>query len=180
MFEQMQVQSTDVYRTITSGYSELAGMVMQNQKPLEISGKQEQAFKTSGRGMPKMNIRNAQQIIENLGQRAIVDGFINHPIHTFMQSPIWEDDLAMETCIYAYIVNGGLWKNDTTYESVMYLRDDLRSQYKEEFNLNQTQTDGMTFHDAYQYADAVYSERFEGIKLNADWNEDQIGMVNTT
>jgi hypothetical protein len=60
MFEQMQVQSTDVYRTITSGYSELAGMVMQNQKPLEISGKQEQAFKTSGRGMPKMNIRNAQ------------------------------------------------------------------------------------------------------------------------
>jgi len=28
MFEQMQVQSTDVYRTITSGYSELAGMIM--------------------------------------------------------------------------------------------------------------------------------------------------------
>ena len=53
-----------------------------------------------------------------------------------MQNPIWEDDLAMESCKYSYGVNGGLWKNDTTYESVMYLRDDLKTQYQQEFNLN--------------------------------------------
>lgn len=99
--------------------------------------------------------------MESLGQRALIDGFINHPIHTYMENPIWEDDLAMETCNYARIINDGLWKNDTTYTDVMYLRDDLKSQYRKEFNLNQTQFDDMTFHDAYQYADAVYSERFE-------------------
>lgn len=75
----------------------------------------------------------------------------------------------MESCKYSAEINDGLWKNDTTYESVMYLRDDLRTQYQKEFNLTQEKVDDMTFHDAYQYADAVYSERFEGIKLNAEW-----------
>ena len=137
-------------------------------------------MKSSGRGLPKMQIRNAQSIIDELGQQAILNGFINHAIHTFIEHPIWEDDLAMESCKYSAEVNDGLWKNDTTYESVMYLRDDLKSQYQKEFDLNQTQVDDMTYHDAYQYADAVYSERFEGLITNTEWTPDQIGMVNTT
>ena len=38
----------------------------------------------------------------------------------------------------------------------------------------------MTYHNAYGYADAVYSSRFEGIESVANWTEEQIGMVNTT
>jgi len=55
-----------------------------------------------------------------------------------MEKGVWEDNLAMETCKWAYTINGGLWKNDTTYTDVMYLRDDLKPQYQIEFDLNQT------------------------------------------
>ena len=38
----------------------------------------------------------------------------------------------------------------------------------------------MKFNDAYKYADAVYSERFEGIEQTVDWTENDIYMVNNT
>ena len=127
-----------------------------------------------------MQIRNAQSIVASLGKQSIVDGFIPQPIHTFMEYPIWEDDLSQQSCKYTDDVQKKLVLNDTTYKNVLYLRDELKAQYKIEFSLNQTQFDSMTFHEAYEYADALYSERFEGLKLNTNWTEDQIGMVNTT
>ena len=38
----------------------------------------------------------------------------------------------------------------------------------------------MTFHEAYGYADAIYSTRFELIPTNYNWNSTEIGIVNDT
>jgi hypothetical protein len=38
----------------------------------------------------------------------------------------------------------------------------------------------MTYHDAYNYADAVFSQRFELLPTNYKWNATEIGMVNNT
>ena len=171
LLQNLYVQSTDVYRTITSGYSELTGFISSNSQPLNITAKQRVDMGQSGRGLPLFNVRRSIEIQDSLGHQAIVDGFVNQPIHTFIDHPVWDDNLAMESCKYVYEINGGLWKNDTTYTDVMYLRDDLKAQYQIEFSLNQSQVDDMTFHDAYQYADAVYSSRFEMVPTVANWTD---------
>lgn len=38
----------------------------------------------------------------------------------------------------------------------------------------------MTYIDAYNYADAIYSQRFEGIPQKVNWTEEQIAMINMT
>ena len=38
----------------------------------------------------------------------------------------------------------------------------------------------LAYGDAYVYADAIYSELFEGIKQKVNWNETQIAMINMT
>ena len=38
----------------------------------------------------------------------------------------------------------------------------------------------MTFHDAYDYADAVFSTQFELLPTNYNWNASETGIVNMT
>ena len=49
----LQVESTDVYRTLQSGYSELMGMVAESKiKVPQLTNNQQQAMSTSGKGLP--------------------------------------------------------------------------------------------------------------------------------
>mmetsp|Transcript_6187 Transcript_6187/g.10014 ORF Transcript_6187/g.10014 Transcript_6187/m.10014 type:complete len:212 (+) Transcript_6187:627-1262(+) len=62
----------------------------------------------------------------------------------------------------------------------MYLKDDMAPYYAIAFNLTQEEEDDMTFFNAYNYADAIYSQRFEGLPQVVNWTDDQIYMINTT
>lgn len=80
-----EIQSTNVFRTIQSGYSELAGLMHQQQpKRLELSKQQQAALEASERGMPAFKVRNAVKMNKDLGKFAIVDGFVTVPIKTFI------------------------------------------------------------------------------------------------
>jgi len=92
----------------------------------------------------------------------------------------WRDDIKDSTCRYAREVDKMLRHNDTTYASVMYLRDDLKKQYQAQFHLSQEEVDSMTFHDAYDYADAIFAQRFHGYPQHVRWTPAQIQMINTT
>ena len=55
----------------------------------------------------------------------------------------------------------------------MYLRNNLRDAYSHYFGLSENQSSSMTFHDAYDYADAVYSIRFHGYeRRHAHWTRE--------
>ena len=51
----------------------------------------------------------------------------------------------------------------------MWLKDKMKDQYGKEFDLNQSQIDTMTFHEAYDYSDIIMSEMFEGVPLKENY-----------
>ena len=55
----MKMQSTDFYRTLQSGYSELLGMMTEAKNP---SLKLTKAQLKMERGAPKFNVRNSKKI----------------------------------------------------------------------------------------------------------------------
>jgi hypothetical protein len=44
-----------------------------------------------------------------------VNGFFGQAVYTYIKSPVWEDDLGMPSCDYAFKVDNERWKNDSTY-----------------------------------------------------------------
>ena len=99
------MESTDVYRTIQSGYSELTGMAdFLNMSRPELTYAQADALNNNKRGMPPFNVRNAKQIENTLEDNAIVEGFVQIPIYTYMQF-VYQDDLGYGSCPYAMKVN---------------------------------------------------------------------------
>ena len=62
----------------------------------------------------------------------------------------------------------------------MFLRDDMRNAYKEYFHLTPEEARKMTYHDAYDYADSVYSLRFHGYEKHWHWTPLEIYKIETT
>lgn len=84
---------------------------------------------------------------------------------------VWENQIQLNSCYFANKVNNRRYHNDSTYTNAYWLRDALKKDYQKVWNLTDEQTANMTFKKAYEYADAIFSERFEGIKQVIDWNE---------
>ena len=99
--------STDVKRTLQSGYSELQGFAYEYAKnnTLRITHKQ----RSSSRGTPPFNIRAQAEIEASLKDKAIVDGFVDIPIKTYIQKGNWQDGVASETCQFAQDVDADRW-----------------------------------------------------------------------
>lgn len=73
--KQIYVQSTNIYRAIESGYSELLGLYPPSEHKDKLSKGEMKSLK-SGKGMPPMSVQNAEEINEMLGSQAIVDGYV--------------------------------------------------------------------------------------------------------
>jgi hypothetical protein len=103
-----------------------------------------------------------------------------------MLRPTFLDDIDTKSCQYVEASNHIRWDNTTygdkvAFADVMYLRDSLRDKYATIMNLNQTQKDSMTFKNAYEYADLVFSQQFELIKTKkVEWTEQDILYINRT
>lgn len=129
----LSVESTDVYRTMQSGYSELFGMLQQQAPPrLQLSETQEEALVSNTRGMPAFNVRNASQIEAALNQNAIEEGFVNVPLHNYINF-VYEDDLGYGSCKYSMGINNIRTPVDPTYANVLYTREELADAYATDF-----------------------------------------------
>lgn len=49
------------------------------------------------------------------------------------------------------------------FNDVMYLKDNMAEDYVEVMDIPPSEIPDMTFKDAYEYADLVFSQNFEGI-----------------
>lgn len=97
---EVYVQSTDVNRTMQSGYSELMGIYPpEKAQARQLSSGELKAIQ-SGRGMPKMKIKNADTLNEELGANALPNGFVSVPIYTFVDKSVY-DDVSYSGCGYA-------------------------------------------------------------------------------
>jgi hypothetical protein len=114
------MQSTDVYRTLQSGYSEMLGLVHHSGlKTLELSKSQEKNLNSESRGTVPFLTRKAKSIKIVLGSNATVEGFIPMPVYTYLQydlaAPQWEDDLNVGTCAQVDKVQKQRMGNDKYY-----------------------------------------------------------------
>jgi len=81
-----------------------------------------------------MRIKDAISINTELGQDPLPNGFVSIPIYSHMENTIL-DDINMGGCSYINAVDGYNFPADSTYESVDYLMNDLRSPISQAFNL---------------------------------------------
>lgn len=86
----------------------------------------------------------------------------------------------MNACPYAQAIDMARWTQEDTYKDHFYLRDGMRYDYQKVFNLTDEETANMTYNDAYKYADAIFSQIFEGYSQKIAWNDTQLLYINTT
>lgn len=116
-----------------------------------------------------MQVRKSIAWNKKMGKAAIAKGFARIPIHSYPRNPPFEDDIATKSCGKIKDAVSKRW-DDTVYgdavvfKDVMNLKDDLKDKYSKMMNLNESEEAKMTFKDAYEYADLVFSQRFEGNK----------------
>ena len=91
------MQSTDVNRTIMSGYSEFMGLYPPGQSGAWQLTPGELQSLSSGRGMPSLTIRSADSINQALGSSALPNGFVSVPQITFVE-PNELDDIMFTGC----------------------------------------------------------------------------------
>lgn len=104
-------------------------------------------------------VRRRTPVDEQLGDKAIVDGFIAVPVYTFIDTKVQYDSL-----------DGGACHNvtfDLDRPEVLAKYADLIERNKipiqKALNVSMDEMDGMKFHQMVQYCDAIFARNFEGI-----------------
>jgi len=169
--EHANVISTDVYRTIQSGYSELTGLSQhyQEEHPMLLTEKQLRSVKTFSATRMPFQVRQMTEI-SNLGHNATVLGFIPIPIYTYLGA--YDDGLVDSNpidasgCPFAGAVDGARWKTKVPYAGYTWLMNDLKEGFKKQFGplFNETKYDELDFNTAYNYGDVIFSQRFAKIE----------------
>lgn len=153
--EQVVMMSTLVNRTMVSGYSELMGMFPpQSKQSEELTSAQVKAVQSDGAGAPPFKVRDQSQLNKALGSNPLPEGFTQLPIFNHLEVSM-ADDLDLTGCDYINKVDGYRFPAESTYYSVEWLKDDLREPITDAFDLNETQSQDMTFMDLYGYCDDV-------------------------
>lgn len=158
---QIEVHSTSVLRVLQSSYSELLGFYLPGENQQILSDSESSSLQ-SGKGMPPMKIRKATQINDQLGQAAIIDGYVQIPVFTHSQESV-QDDVAYTGCKNS--MDGRHYyekKNDTFIDIQQPYFDILKKPIQIAFNLTQHQTDKLTFDQLYLYCDIIKAEKFQG------------------
>ena len=132
------MQSTDVFRTIQSGYSELMGLYHSSGKiQPQLTHQQKVNLDAETRGMVPFLTRKIKDIKIVLDHNATVAGFVDLPIYTYIQydlpAPQWEDDLNVGSCPQVTKDSKEREKDDAIYTDQLYLRDQIADTFAAEF-----------------------------------------------
>ena len=87
--------------------------------------------------MPPLKIRDGSKYNTDLGLSALPLGFVSIPIFSHKEADL-VDDLDLSGCEYVNDVDSFTFPDESTYDSVDYLLDDLRAPISDCFNLTVT------------------------------------------
>ena len=112
--------------------------MLSGQKKLTIPQQQVDNLKKESRGTVPFLTRKAKDIKITLDQDAIVDGFLNFPIYTFLEygipEPQWGDDLNVGSCQYVSKDAAVRGSEDSTYSDLLHIRDEMADDIALEFD----------------------------------------------
>lgn len=108
----------------------------------------------SGVASPPFKVRGQERINTELGEYALPQDF--NQIALFNHNEVAEgDDLDLTGCDYVNSVDGYRFPAESTYQSVEFLKDDLREPISAAFNLTEKEKLDMSFMDLYGKCDIV-------------------------
>ena len=146
----MDVQSTDLNRTIQTAYAEILGFNDQNNNTM-MNFENEKSEKTIfKKGVFK--IRREKTMETQKGENVIF------PIKTEIDGP--KGKMWLDQCKYSSKIAFQRYKKDKSekaYQSLKWIKDDLKEPFRQYFDLNQTQVDSMSVHNAYKLSDIILS-----------------------
>ncbi|CDW72250.1 major acid phosphatase map (histidine-acid phosphatase) [Stylonychia lemnae] len=173
---QIYIQSTNFFRTIQSSYAELIGIYPPSQKT-KLNDGEKQSLK-SGKGMPKLKIRNQGKTVDP-GQDPM-EGFQYIPVFNY-QTPDESDDLMTGGCKLIDEADAYLFPRNDTYEPVAdYIMPVLRKPIQVAYGLTDDQAWGLSYPQLYDYSDSQLAEDKEGIPRRYSYSaEEWFYMRNT-
>jgi len=80
---------------------------------------------TAPKGAPPFTVRNASALAANLTTDAAAQGFVNFPIYTYIETPLWDNDLDWGACHYAGTAEKSRRANSTIYKDYVPLQMSL-------------------------------------------------------
>lgn len=173
------MRSTDVERTMQSGYSELMGLYHpgNGSESTKLSAAQTAQMQYSGIGLPPFNLRNAGKVNTKLGNNALPDSYVGVPIYTD-SNPTMFDDLDLTGCDYVNAVDGYRFPANSTYYPVDWLYTDQRAPLGICFNLTSEEEWEMDFMALYGYGDDITSRLFEGLDIYCELTDAILTQIN--
>ena len=166
--EQIKVESTDVYRTITSAHAEMLALYPMDEECCQLK-----------KGSPDLKIkfvvRRRDQLNSDLGLKAVPPGFQQIPIYNYIVSEN-NTHISSHGCRYANQAENSLEHLNQTYEGHLDLIQILKEPVSKAFGLNISKP--MSYHDLVAYADTLVDREFEKLPLNYDFTYQQISQLN--
>lgn len=120
---EVYMQSTDVNRTMQSGYSELMGIYAPGSN-WQLSADELDSL-SSGLGMPALTVHNAGTINSELGANPLPNGFVSMPQITYVNADI-KDDIMFSGCEFVETTQQERRNIDTTYRDYQWIADFAR------------------------------------------------------
>jgi hypothetical protein len=153
--------STDFYRTIQSGYSELLGMLHTLDRPRL---RRKQIIAPAFSGMPPFRVRRQNSIAKDLGEHAIVAGFVSIPIYLTIDA-YFENDLSANGCENYLKVRGARSVSPIPFlgelHTVKVLAPAFAKIFNSSFHYSEEQFETMNFQESQRFGDMAYAEHFE-------------------
>jgi len=119
---QVYMQSTNVNRTLQSGYSELMGLYPPGKADTYELSKGERKSLEKGRSAPKIEVRDFKSINEHLDKDALPNGFVSVPIYTFSDHNV-ADDANFKSCRYVRDTVAYRRASPTNYQDYFYIEN---------------------------------------------------------
>ena len=150
------IQSTNVNRTMQSGYSELMGLYPAGQGD-KLS---DPMIAMVTPGLP-FNVRDADKINQELGSDALPNGASIVPIFVYNNDDI-NDDVSYDGCPYINEAESARIDDPAVYEDFNWMMAGAREPIKEMYDLTDEYMDSLNYHHFETLTDEAVALDFEG------------------
>jgi len=148
-----------------SGYCELMGLYPAGVAQERQMTTGEQQSMTKGRGLPKMNVRDATSVNADLGVNPLPNGFVSLPIFTFIEKTV-QDDVGYSGCNYCYETITTRRRNNASFIDYWWVADFVRDPLADALGIPYTEMDAQDFEGVYDYSDVYVCKTFEGLPVS--------------
>lgn len=158
--DEFYMQSTNVNRTMQSGYSELMGLYPPGSGDTLTHAMQD-SVNLGGPALPPFKVRDLAEINDQLGEDALPGRPIAVPIFVFNNDDI-HDDASYDGCPFIEDVESARINDDEVFAPFDWMMDGARGPIQEMYNLTDDYMDSLNFHHFETLTDEAVAVDFEG------------------